>query len=173
MIIPKIINCARCGNTHEGIEAKKFSNHPVFTHFAICPTSNEPILVDADEDNDSVITLDKFHYHEFLERAHLAICVIEEMYDHPVKDAHKDIQAQVDKILTECAELYQIVGQKDETWVENEFLPDVRNKLTPMLTLVGLVEDGVITDPKLETLVKETLEKVKENVEYLAKRNIQ
>jgi hypothetical protein len=47
-----VSKCARCGGDHENIVAKAFTK-PVrddngdatATHFAICPTLNEPILV--------------------------------------------------------------------------------------------------------------------------------
>lgn len=172
MKIERISNCARCGQTHDDLELKPLSNHPTFTHFTTCPILNEPVLIQVDEKDDAdEIILDKFHYHEFLERAYIICNVVEEICNHPVKDAHKDVQEQVDKILMECAELYKLVGQKDQVWEDGEYLPDLRNKLTPMLTLVGLVEDGVINDPKFKTMVKETLQKVKENVDYIAKRN--
>ncbi len=39
-------DCARCGEAHDQIEVKAFTNAPdEASHFAICPTTGEPILV--------------------------------------------------------------------------------------------------------------------------------
>lgn len=56
--------------------------------------------------------LDHYHYHEFLERCALLNNVIEEICDHPVKNAHGDLNDQVNKILDECGELYVMAGNK-------------------------------------------------------------
>lgn len=47
--IPKISGCARCGGTHENLEARKYVSSttdtflgPV-THFAMCPVLDQPI----------------------------------------------------------------------------------------------------------------------------------
>lgn len=38
--------CARCGDRHEDLEVREFTNPPTeATGFAICPTNDEPILV--------------------------------------------------------------------------------------------------------------------------------
>jgi hypothetical protein len=55
--------------------------------------------------------LDEFHYHEMLERAFLAGQIMELLGKHPVSTEHKEVQDQVIKIIDECAELYQIVGE--------------------------------------------------------------
>lgn len=46
------IKCARCKRVHKEIEVKPFSKHPVkdsdgvlWTHWAICPTTTEPVLL--------------------------------------------------------------------------------------------------------------------------------
>lgn len=46
-----IINCARCKGAHEKLEFKKFRNPievetHVFTHWALCPTTEEPIVLE-------------------------------------------------------------------------------------------------------------------------------
>lgn len=110
MIISKIVNCARCGGTHEKIDAKELSNHSTFTHFAMCPNKGEPIMVISDKKDK--FDLDHYHYHEFLERCALLNNVIEEICDHPVKNAHGDLNDQVNKILDECGELYVMAGNK-------------------------------------------------------------
>src|SRR5690606_12126157 len=102
MKIERISKCARCGQTHDDLELKHLSNNPTYTHLTTCPMSNEPVLIQVDEKDDAdEIILDKFHYHEFLERAYIICNVVEEICNHPVKDAHKDVQEQVDKILME------------------------------------------------------------------------
>lgn len=48
-----INNCARCGENHTNLLFKKFTNDcNGFTHFAICPTNQEPILLKIVEDNE-------------------------------------------------------------------------------------------------------------------------
>lgn len=44
----KISNCARCGGTHEDLEFAELSRPMVeakHTHWAMCPTVNEPIML--------------------------------------------------------------------------------------------------------------------------------
>lgn len=44
--ITTIKGCARCGQTHQNIEIREFSYWAgEYTHFAICPSTNEPILI--------------------------------------------------------------------------------------------------------------------------------
>jgi len=39
-------NCARCGGAHEQLEVKPLDNPPDrYTHFAMCPISQQPIMV--------------------------------------------------------------------------------------------------------------------------------
>lgn len=53
MILKKIINCARCGGTHENLQTKKFERSFApseakgmeWTYWAPCPTNGDPILV--------------------------------------------------------------------------------------------------------------------------------
>lgn len=41
-----ITGCARCGQTHQNIEVREFTEPAdKYTHFAICPSTNEPILI--------------------------------------------------------------------------------------------------------------------------------
>lgn len=49
-----IINCARCGETHAKIQLKKFQSPPGgvlkgLTHWALCPKTKEPILIEVKE----------------------------------------------------------------------------------------------------------------------------
>lgn len=53
MKVRNIRNCSRCGGDHDEVEAKKMERphapseaHPlVWTHWAACPTSGDPILI--------------------------------------------------------------------------------------------------------------------------------
>lgn len=48
-ITTTVSDCARCNGTHENLEFKPLTNHPIdgftFTHWAICPTMDEPLLL--------------------------------------------------------------------------------------------------------------------------------
>ena len=56
----EIRNCARCGGDHDGVEFKEFTIPPddiEYTHYGLCPSNGEPILlaiVDDDDDDDSL-----------------------------------------------------------------------------------------------------------------------
>lgn len=58
MKIRAIVNCARCGGSHDEIEATQFRTPfappeaapVVWTHWALCPTSGDPILFQVAED---------------------------------------------------------------------------------------------------------------------------
>lgn len=44
----KIKKCVRCGESHPRVEFKEFINMPVrlpYTHWGMCPVTNEPILM--------------------------------------------------------------------------------------------------------------------------------
>ena len=46
----KIVNCARCQKDHEKLLFKKLQNSCLtFTHFSICPTNKEPLLLKINE----------------------------------------------------------------------------------------------------------------------------
>lgn len=52
----KISNCARCGETHVGLEFSKLTRPMVdakHTHWAMCPTVNEPIMLRIVEDDNT------------------------------------------------------------------------------------------------------------------------
>lgn len=55
-VMKKLTGCARCSGTHENLEYKPFSKHPIedtdgtiWDSFAICPITNEPILVKTEQ----------------------------------------------------------------------------------------------------------------------------
>lgn len=64
-----IIHCARCGENHDGLDFLPFTEpveyDPVskvilhceiqFTHWALCPTTGEPILMQVLDDTDRII----------------------------------------------------------------------------------------------------------------------
>lgn len=51
MKVKKLIGCARCGKTHEGLMFEKLKRPMVepkattWTHWAACPTNGQPILL--------------------------------------------------------------------------------------------------------------------------------
>lgn len=50
--IHRLERCGRCTGTHENLEAREFKDPPETghaRHWAICPTTNEPILVEVTE----------------------------------------------------------------------------------------------------------------------------
>jgi hypothetical protein len=51
MMVSLVKNCARCGGMHANVLFKSFGKRPgKYTHFAICPTTQEPILMIATPD---------------------------------------------------------------------------------------------------------------------------
>jgi len=54
--------------------------------------------------------LDKYHYHEFLERSYLMESIVHLLGEHSVAYKHDEIRKQLLKIKSECAELYQMAG---------------------------------------------------------------
>lgn len=51
-----IKGCARCGEDHKNIKAHEFYKSPVgdYTHFAMCPVYEEPILIKIKKDGEGV-----------------------------------------------------------------------------------------------------------------------
>jgi hypothetical protein len=49
-ITTDVKNCARCGGAHNALEFAPLSNPPDdITHWALCPTTQEPILLTVTE----------------------------------------------------------------------------------------------------------------------------
>lgn len=51
-----IERCARCLGDHDGIHLKPFTLKPKrcdYTHFAICPATEEPILITVEDDDEA------------------------------------------------------------------------------------------------------------------------
>ena len=58
--------------------------------------------------------LDRFHYHEVLDKAFLVGNVVDEyLSDHPVVQKHKKLKKRVKKVTRLLAETYQIIGGLD------------------------------------------------------------
>jgi len=58
--------------------------------------------------------LDRFHYHEALDRAFLVGNVVDEyLSEHPVVQKHKNLKKRVEKATRLLAETYQIIGGLD------------------------------------------------------------
>jgi len=57
--------------------------------------------------------LDKFHYHEILDRLNLIASNIDDfLLEHPVAHQNKKIHKKISKALENIVDAYQIVGQK-------------------------------------------------------------
>lgn len=55
-----IINCARCSQDHLDLEFKPFTQaNPTYSHWALCPTNGEPILMRMIEDDEAPPVSDK------------------------------------------------------------------------------------------------------------------
>ena len=66
-------------------------------------------------------------YHEYLERAYLSGNILHEvLVEHTVYHKHPAIEEKVDQILSDCADLYQLIGDllhikcKEEEATDNE-----------------------------------------------------
>lgn len=57
-------------------------------------------------------TLDRFHYHELLDRTNTINIMIDQLLvDHPAVVVSKDTAAAVDSLISVAADLYQLVGR--------------------------------------------------------------
>lgn len=57
------------------------------------------------------IKLDKYYYHEALDRTHVLSCDIEtHLFNHPVIKTHKKISDKVDAVLSLMGEIYLDIG---------------------------------------------------------------
>lgn len=50
MIVTNVGNCARCQEDHNEISFSPLSNHEKYSHYAICPNTNQPILAWIEDD---------------------------------------------------------------------------------------------------------------------------
>lgn len=59
--------------------------------------------------------LDSYHYHEAIDRTHIATNFLEEnLAEHPVYHKHGELKTKIDEIISGLAELYQLIGALDE-----------------------------------------------------------
>jgi hypothetical protein len=57
------------------------------------------------------IKLDKYHYHEMLDRLHVVICMIDDhLQQHPVAKVELEIKDLVSEAQDKLAKAYQITG---------------------------------------------------------------
>ena len=60
------------------------------------------------------------HYLELMDRIHIAACMIDDhILNHPLAENEQDIQTKLDTALFNLLEAYQLVGQKEDEY-ENE-----------------------------------------------------
>jgi len=66
------------------------------------------------------IILDKFHYHEALDRTHMINCIINEhLTNHPVIQNHKKLLILTEKVEEILSDIYQSIGS-----LEFKLFPD-------------------------------------------------
>ena len=65
--------------------------------------------------------LDSYHYHEAIDRTHLAVNFIyEHLAQHPVYHKHIELKTKIDEIISGLAMLYQLIGALDDTREQEE-----------------------------------------------------
>lgn len=65
--------------------------------------------------------LDSYHYHEAIDRTHLAVNFIDEhLSQHPVYQKHIELNSKLDGIISGLAELYQLIGALDDIREQEE-----------------------------------------------------
>lgn len=61
------------------------------------------------------IELDKFHYHEALDRSHVIVDMMNDyLLEHPAVSQNKKIKKKVEKAIENLADAYQLIGQKSD-----------------------------------------------------------
>ena len=64
--------------------------------------------------------INKGHYLELMDRIHIAACMIDDhILNHPLSENEPEIQNRLDEALSLLLETYQIVGNKEDSY-ENE-----------------------------------------------------
>lgn len=64
--------------------------------------------------------INKGHYLELMDRIHIAACMIDDyILNHPLSENEPDIQNKLDTALELLLEAYQLVGEKEDSY-ENE-----------------------------------------------------
>ena len=65
-------------------------------------------------------SINKGHYLELMDRIHIVCCTLDEhILNHPLAENEPDIQTKLDEALMLLLDVYQIVGNKEDSY-ENE-----------------------------------------------------
>ena len=68
-------------------------------------------------------SINKGHYLELMDRIHIICCTLDEhILNHPLSENEPDIQSKLDEALMLLLDVYQIVGNKEDSY-ENEDNP--------------------------------------------------
>ena len=63
--------------------------------------------------------INKGHYLELMDRIHIAACMIDDhILNHPLSENEPEIQNRLDEALSLLLETYQIVGNKEDSYEE-------------------------------------------------------
>ena len=63
--------------------------------------------------------INKGHYLELMDRIHIAACMIDDhILNHPLSENEPEIQNRLDEALSLLLEAYQIVGNKEDSYEE-------------------------------------------------------
>jgi hypothetical protein len=63
--------------------------------------------------------INKGHYLELMDRIHIAACMIDDhILNHPLSENEPEIQNRLDEALSLLLETYQIVGNKEDNYEE-------------------------------------------------------
>jgi hypothetical protein len=66
-------------------------------------------------------SINKGHYLELMDRIHIAACMIDDhILNHPLSENEPEIQNRLDEALTLLLETYQIVGNKEYSYEEED-----------------------------------------------------
>jgi len=65
--------------------------------------------------------LDKFHYHEMLDRLHVVMCMADDhLQQHPVAKIESEIGKHIDDAVSSLWQAYQLTGKIDHNKFDNE-----------------------------------------------------
>ena len=66
-------------------------------------------------------SINKGHYLELMDRIHIVCCTIDDhILNHPLSENESDIQAKLDSALELLLEAYQMVGNKEISYEEED-----------------------------------------------------
>jgi len=64
-------------------------------------------------------SINKGHYLELMDRIHIAACMIDDhILNHPLSENEPDIQNKLDEALSLLLDAYQLVGNKENSYEE-------------------------------------------------------